>query len=170
MHKQSVVFTLFVAAVLTACTDGDARLNPVEPALATQATTPGFQPNIGLGSSVLSTERTGDARCPEFPPFAVPVNLIVGADGADVTVDAVRLRFADVVGVTLPQVTFSPPSLMSLFGSTIVPANSSRTFPFVFRFGCGTARSGTLIIIVDTRDSRGRKTSKELRARIVDSR
>jgi hypothetical protein len=166
MHKPSVAFTFLVTILLTACTDGDARLNPVEPGIPTQASSFGLRPSIGLGSSVLSSQRAGDQRCPDVPPFFVPFAITVGADpGADVALDAVRLRFADVVGVTMPQVTLPQPSLTTQFGSTLVSARSSRTFPFVFRFGCGTARRGTLIIIVDTR-SRGRLTSTELRASV----
>ena len=167
MHKPSVAFTLLVSILLTACSDTDARLNPVAPGITTQASSSlGFQPGIGLGSSVLSSHRAADERCPEFPPFAVPFTLTVGAHAAgDVALDAVRLRFADVVGVTMPQVTLPQPSLTTQFGSTIVSARSSRTFPFLFRFGCGTARTGTLIIIVDARVG-GRMTSTELRATV----
>jgi hypothetical protein len=166
MHKPSVAFTLLVSILLTACSDTDARLNPVAPGITTQASSIGLQPGIGLGSSVLSSHRAGEERCPDFPPFAVPFTLTVGADEAgDVALDAVRLRFADVVGVTMPQVTLPQPSLTTQFGSTIVSARSSRTFPFLFRFGCGTARTGTLIIIVDARVG-GRMTSTELRATV----
>lgn len=166
MHKYSIALTLLVSVLLTACSDGDARLNPVEPGITNQSSSIGLRPSIGLGSSMLSSQRADDERCPEIPPFFVPFAVTVGADpDADVALDALRLRFADVVGVTMPQVTLPQPSLTTRFGSTVVAARSSRTFPFVFRFGCGTARTGTLVIIVDTR-SRGVLTSTELRATV----
>lgn len=164
MQKHSIAFTLLVSVLLTACTDGDARLSPLEPGITT-ASASGLRPSIGLGSSVLSSQHAADARCPEVPPFFVPFALTVGAGSdADVALDAVRLRFADVVSVA-PQVVLPQPSLTTQFGSTVVSARSSRTFPFVFRFGCGSARRGTLIIIVDAR-VRGRITSTELRASV----
>lgn len=165
MHKHSIAFTLLVSILVTACTDGDARLNPVEPGITTQASTFGLRPSIGLGSSVLSSQLASDARCPEVPPFFVPFAVTVGAGpDADVALDAVRLRFADVVSVA-PQVVLPQPSLTTQFGSTLVSARSSRTFPFLFRFGCGTARTGTLIIIVDAR-VRGQLMTTELRATV----
>jgi hypothetical protein len=168
MPKYLIAFTLLVSVLVTACTDGDARLSPIEPSITT-ASNVGLRPSIGLASSVLSSQRAHDPRCPEVPPFFVPFSLTVGAGSdADVALDAVRLRFADVVTVA-PQVTLPQPSLSTQFGSTVVSARSSRTFPFLFRFGCGTGRTGTLIIIVDAR-VRGQITSTELRAQIVDSR
>lgn len=167
MHKQSVAITFFVAALLTACTDGDARLSPIEPGLSTQSSTTTHQPSIGLASSVLSTQPADDPRCPDEPPFVAPFTVTVNAvTGSDVILDALRLRFFDIVGVPMPQVTLPQPSLTTRFGSTVVSAHSSRTFPFLFRFGCGTARTGTLVIIVDTRDSRGRTMSTELKATV----
>jgi hypothetical protein len=164
MQNHSIAFTLLVSVLLTSCTNGDARLNPVEPGLTTQASTFGLRPSIGLGSSVLSSQLASDARCPEVPPFFAPFTLTVGAGPADVALDAVRLRFADVVSVA-PQVVLPQPSLTTRFGSTLVSARSSRTFPFLFRFGCGTARTGTLIIIVDAR-VRGQLMTTELRATV----
>jgi len=166
MQKPSVAFTLLVSVVLSACTDGDARLSPIEPGITRQASTSGQRPSIGLGSSVLSSQHASDERCPDIPPFFVPFAITLGARDVDVSLDALRLRFADVDGVTMPQVTLPQPSLTTRFGSTVVSAQSSRTFPFEFRFGCGTRRAGTLIIIVDTRDSRGRPTSTELKATV----
>jgi hypothetical protein len=166
MHKPSVAFTLLVAALLTACDDNGGPRSPVEPGFTTQSSNVGFQPSIGLGSTSLSSQPVDDVRCPDEPPFFAPFNLTVGAAAGDVFLDAVRFRFADIVGVTMPQVTLAPPSLMNLFGSTNVSAHTSRTFPFLFRFGCGTARRGTLIIIVDTRDARGQVMTTELRATV----
>ena len=166
MPKPSTASALLATFLLTACSDHDGPRTPVQPGFTTLSPTVEFRPSIGLGTQVLSAQPADEVRCPDAPPFVAPFTVTLAAPRVDVSLDSVRLKFFDVVGVPMPQVTLTQPSLSTEFGSTVVRAHSSRTFPFRFRFGCGTARRGTLIIIVDTRDPRGQTVSEELRAAV----
>jgi hypothetical protein len=167
MQKQSIAIALVVLTLATACTDGDARTSPLEPGFTSQSSILVQQPSIGLGSTLLSTQRVVGVRCPEIPPFVTPFDVtIVAGRASHVVLDSMRLGFTDVTGIPMPQVTFPPPVLTSLVGTNIVPAGGSQTFPFFFRFGCETRSTGTLIVIVNTRDNNGRLTSTQLSATV----
>lgn len=160
MHTQSAR-VLLLALLAGACSDTDARLSPTEPAFVGRAS------GIRLDGSSLSAQLVSGSNCPSLPPFLVPFTVVVGGQPAfEVAMSTVRMRFRDARGIEMPQVTLTQPALTAQFATTTVAAGGSRSFPFVFRFGCATARAGTLIVIVDTRDDRGSVTSTELRATV----
>jgi hypothetical protein len=162
MQKHTLALVLVSAALLTSCSDNDAPVTPGAPSLIGRG---GF--SIGLDRDRFTPELVGNPFCPVFPPFLVPFNVTVGADeGFAVSLTEVRMRFVDTSGVQMPQVTMPAPVLTTQFGSTLVEARRTRSFPFLFRFGCDTARAGTLVVIVRTEDERGRAMSNELKATV----
>ena len=74
--------------------------------------------------------------------------------------------FRDTAGISPPPITSPAPLLVRQFGTALVDARSSRTFPFDFDFGCGTDRRGTLTVHVRTRDGRGRHDDADVRVGI----
>jgi hypothetical protein len=161
MHKHTLALALLSATLLTSCSDSDEPANPGAPSLVGRG---GL--SIGLDRSRLTPELAGNPICPAFPPFLVPFHVTVGADAGFVSLTEVRMRFVDTSGVQMPQVTLPAPVLTTQFGSTLVAARRTRSFPFSFRFGCDTARAGTLVVIVGTQDERGRLMSTELSATV----
>ena len=163
MQKHTLALVLLSALLLTSCDDDDDA--PVTPGAPGLVQTGGHA--IGIHPAVLSPELVLNPFCPAFPPFFLPFDLTIeGDDRLDISLAEVRLRFRDTAGVQMPQVTLPAPVLTTQYGSTLVRARNRRTFPFDFRFGCGTARGGTLIVIVDTRDEHGRLRTSELKATV----
>jgi hypothetical protein len=170
MLKQTFAVVLVAAALAAAaCSDSDARLTATGPAALRSSDGPfGRAPFVGINPSILTSELINNfVACPTVQPFLVTANLLIRADGdSAIFVNSVRMRFTDTSGITAPDVTLPAPAFTRQFGTALVEARSARTFPVDFRFGCGTGRRGTLIIIVDTRDSDGRDFSTEMRATV----
>lgn len=101
--------------------------------------------------------------CPTNAPFTAPIDLVVRVNGdVRVFVTEIRMQFTDPFRIVMPQVTLPAPQLIRQFGSNLVDARSGRTFPLNVGFGCGTDRTGTVVIVVDTRDERGRSQSGQI--------
>ena len=93
--------------------------------------------------------------CPIVQPFRAGFNLNVGVRGGfGVFLHEVQMGFFNGLG-THPRVVIPAPGLTDRFGSTFVPGGGSRSFPFLFEFGCFTGRRGTMVVVVQTRDHRG---------------
>ncbi len=108
------------------------------------------------------------AFCPFASPFLIPASVVVRAGGpTDLQLLEMQLRFVDVAGVTGAFRTFAGPELRTMFGSTLVPAFGTRTFPVSLPFGCVGGTTGTLFIQVAASDLTGRKdlTSLQLNVR-----
>jgi hypothetical protein len=164
MHKLTVYssFVLFACAV-GGCGTGDARVSTatgpstasvealtlsVDPPTADQKvkTTFNFCPAVSSVSTV--------------SPFFVPVNLVVLSNGTDVlVVSQITVNFTDTSGVPMPQVTLPAPQLTTQFGTALVQARSSTTFPLLVDIGCHVQHQGIMRIGVDATDSRGRQSS-----------
>lgn len=101
--------------------------------------------------------------CPSIAPFSVPIHLVVRVNGGvNVFITQIRMRFTDPFLIEMPQVTLTSPTLTKQFGTNLVEARSARTFPLTLPVGCGTDRKGTAMILVDTRDERGRSQSGQV--------
>jgi hypothetical protein len=74
--------------------------------------------------------------------------------GASVLVTAIRVQFVDSSGVAARQVTLPAPVPMTQFGSDLERSRSA--FPLTIGIGCGTQSTGSLVILVEARDSLGR--------------
>ena len=97
------------------------------------------------------------AFCPFASPFLAPASVVVRADGtSDLFLRDMQLRFVDRAGVTGAFRTISSVEMTSLFGSTLVPAFGTRTFPVTLPFGCVGGITGTLFINVTALDRTGR--------------
>jgi len=98
------------------------------------------------------------AFCPFASPFLIPASVVVRAGGAtDLQLLEMQLRFVDGAGVTGAFRTFAGPELRTMFGSTLVPAFGTRTFPVSLPFGCVGGTTGTLFIQVAASDLTGRR-------------
>jgi len=165
MQQYARASLLLAAVLLTAsCSDTDARLSATQPSA------------VGTSSIIVSAmsptavaQPVMDPVCPSVAPFNVPVGVIVTAHGSsDVTISRIRAQFTDTMGrqapqVTLPMlpVTLPAPGPTAQFG-VATQATFARTFPFVFGIGCGTGRRGTVVIIVEGSDHRGRHLAEQV--------
>lgn len=122
---------------------------------------------VGIQAPFVSVQSVTDASCPTLQPFLGSLNLNVQAIGhLDLSLTQVRMTFTDSAGLTAPAVTLPAPQLTQQFGSTLIAARSQRAFPFTFPFGCGTRRTGTLVVIVVVTDEDGREETVETRAAV----
>jgi hypothetical protein len=128
-----------------------------------------------------------DQLCHLSPPFLAFINLTFGSD-FELFLERVRFNFLDKSGgQAIPTVTVIPSIHSSLptstlpipstfpiptapgiftFGSAVVTAGHRRTDAFSLRFGCGVPADGTLFIIVDTTDGRGKRDHSRTSVRI----
>jgi hypothetical protein len=143
---------LAVALSTLACSD-DYNRRPLAP---TPASDFGRAPFAGVsGSSVVPPQHVANWFCPALPPFIAPFDLVVQAHDADLVLEQVQGTFVDAFNITAPTITLAHPQLSVRFGSTRIPAASSRTFPMQFPFGCGTVGTGTLSLVFVVRDQLG---------------
>jgi len=103
--------------------------------------------------------------CPTASPFGTSFSLIIDqSDGIDVFLHQVGFRFVDGAGFESPLI-FSDIDLATRFGSTLVIAGSSRTFPFQPQFGCGLSSAPHLMVAqVLLLDRTGRRHERTLTA------
>ena len=69
-----------------------------------------------------------------------------------------HLQFLDTFGVRGAARTIDSIELTNMFGSTLVPAFGTRTFPVSLPFGCVGGPAGTLFIDVAAFDLSGRES------------
>jgi hypothetical protein len=104
------------------------------------------------------------AGCPSVSPFTVPFTLVVTAGNVAFAVTSVTVRFTDSFGAQMPQVTLPAPVPVTPFGTALVQARSGQSFPMSFGIGCGTGTTGTVVILIHTRDVNGRTDTAQLTA------
>jgi len=109
--------------------------------------------------------------CPLTSPFATNFSLVIDQrDGIDVFVHEVGFRFVDGTGFDSPLI-LGQSDLATLFGTTLVVAGTSRTFPFQPRFGCGLSSTPRLMIMrLLLLDRLGRRHERTLTAHAEESR
>jgi hypothetical protein len=156
-HAARASLLLCVALFVTSCSDTDARL------MTTGPSSVGTAPlEVRPVSATAFAEPVSDARCPSVAPFNVAFGLSVKTIGwSSVIVTGVRAQFTDTSGVRAPQVTLPAPGPTQVFG-TAVPPGSEQTFPLTLGIGCETANRGTIIVIVETSDGRGRRDARQV--------
>ena len=157
-HHVRVLFLVAGVLLTASCSDDDARLFSMQPS------------DIGSSSVVLrATSTTAIAKrvsnpfCPSVAPFTVPLDVTVTAAGStDVIVTGFRLLFTDTEGRQAPQVTLPMlPVTLPAAGPT-AQFGSAQTFPLTLGIGCSTGTRGTVVIIVDTSDDRGRHRTEQV--------
>ena len=107
------------------------------------------------------------AFCPFTSPFLVPASVVVRADGAsDLLLREMQLRFVDLAGVTGAFRTINGTEFTTLFGSSLIPAFSTRTFPVSLPIGCVGGTTGTLFIQVAALDVAGRQSMRSVQVNV----
>jgi hypothetical protein len=161
MVNYARALVLIAVVCLTAsCSDADedARLVATQPSLVGTRLV-----SVTPTSSTLVAQPVRNSFCPTVAPFIVSGGVVVTQNSAaNVVITSMRLLFTDSLGrqaspVTLPSipVTLPAPGPTLQFGSAQIP--------FTLGIGCGTGTNGTLIIVVDTSDDRGRPDSHQVR-------
>lgn len=160
--RASLLIFVFGATLLAgSCSDTDATLSATQPTgVGTSAMV------VTATSATASAQPVNDPVCPSVAPFNVRLGIIVSANGTAVTITRIRARFTDTFGrqareVTLPMlpVTLPVAGPSTQFG-VASPLFFERTF--AVGIGCGTSSQGTVIIIVEGSDHRGRLVSEQV--------
>jgi hypothetical protein len=163
MHTRLAALT-FLAVLAAACGDSDSRPTLAGPQPLQLAATTTF---AALQPSTLTSELSRGGACPDSQPFRATAGLrVIGDNDTVLAIDSIRLEFFDQQRNAAPAVTLTAPVLTRQFGSALVEARSSRTFPIGFGFGCSTGRTGTIVVVVVARDGNGRDRSMQLRAAV----
>lgn len=122
--------------------------------------------SVSVPSEITAVAVPG-AFCPTISPFLAPLSLVIRADAAtDLLLHEVQLQFVDIAGVRGGFRTISGTELTTLFGSSLVPAFGTRTFPVSLPFGCVGARTGTMFIQVVAFDTAGRQDMTSMRVSV----
>jgi hypothetical protein len=162
MQRTLTIAIGFAVAVLAAsCSSTGVHESLTQPTSASGEPSASF--SAATATVFAQAASPSAAECPTLPPFSAPIGLVVRANrDLKVLVTAVRMRFTDASNIPMPQVTLAAPQLTRQFGTNLVQARSSRTFPLKLGFGCGTGRSGTVTIAIDTEDEQGRRESGQV--------
>jgi hypothetical protein len=137
-----------------ACSDGDARSATMSPSPITLSAA-----SVSASPSIVAAQLVSTPSCPVISPFRAQFHLNVQAgEERALLITDIRAQFRDTTSGFM--VTLPAPVPIVQFGSALVEARSSVSFPIAIGLGCGAlGRSGTIIVIVDTRDDRGRLQS-----------
>jgi hypothetical protein len=107
------------------------------------------------------------AFCPAVAPFFAPVNLVIRADGStDLQLQQMQMHFVDNTGMPSTFTMMSGADLTTHFGSTLIPASTSRTFPVSIPFGCVGGQTGFVLIQVTASDVTGRQETTSVRVNV----
>ena len=158
MHKLTVFSPIVLALCLVTACD-DAKSNVAEPTAVVAVAS--LSADVTAGRPLVDS--SGDRSC---PAFTIPLVLSVRAGGLDVSVTDVTMRFIDSSGIPMPQVTLPAPIPTTQIGSDLIAARSVRSIPLLMPIGCTAVRTGTVIVVVGTRDGRGRRGSVEVRTQV----
>jgi hypothetical protein len=156
---------LFAGLFAAACNSTD---NPTAPTRFASQSVNGTSSTtvLAVTPSPLLRQPTVNPFCPIVPPFDVPFQLLIQGADIPVTVTDITMRFTDNFNVQMPPVTLTAPVLNAQLGSLQVPARSTRAVPLEIQIGCGTGVTGTLVIIVGTRDNNGQLSSSQTSAAV----
>jgi hypothetical protein len=162
MRRTITIAILLAVAVLAASCSGTVAHDSL-----TQPTSVGAEPWVSFGavsqSVFAQAASSSGSECAARPSFSVPIGLVIRVNrDIRVFVMTIRMRFTDPFNIQMPQVTLPAPALTRQFGTNLVQARSSRTFPLNLTVGCGAGRNGTVTIAVDTQDEQGRQHSGQV--------
>jgi hypothetical protein len=161
MRKYAAPLATITALVATLACDG----NGGEPGVVhpTPLATLGVSTNVSVQPSTITAQTVSQPSCPAVPPFVGSLSVNIQAVDFPLSLSRVQMTFTDSARFSAPTVTLPAPVLIQQFGSTLIEARAQRTFPFKFPFGCGTRRTGTLVVVVVISDRDGRESTRELR-------
>ena len=181
----AVMLALLLAAV-TACNRSSA--SPTTPAAADIALKPAFTAE----PLTVRPEFLPRGSCTGRAPFGVRIVVDVRA-GEDFILRGLSFSFTDRFGVrSLPDVFSTPDSSIPTSGPIPFPGfaplptrgpipipgsppidgvlvgRTVQEIPFFLRFGCGLVPDGTIVIVVDLNDRRGRPERAEMEVRVTE--
>jgi hypothetical protein len=161
MQKLTVFSTVLVSAFFLGACD-DVKSPVAASTTATSLEVAGAGVTVDLRASPAVVDPGSDRAC---PLFSIPLDLTLRAGLQDVTVTDFTMRLLTGTGspAPMPSVTPAAPVPTVQFGSELVAARSVRTIPLVFPLGCRDSRSGTIVVVIGTRDRQGRRQSVEAR-------
>ena len=158
---QIIRVSIIIAALVNAACSSTSvapTSTPTEASISASVTVPSSM----TGQKVETTF----SFCPASPPGLVVIPLVVTAGGGVVIVTSVTTRFVDSRGTQLPQVTLPAPIPTAQFGTALVNARQSVTFPIDVRFGCGTTMTGSIFMTVNMIDAMGRPDVRQLKVAV----
>ena len=151
--QRRMSLLVVVAFLGASCGGTDATSNLTQPSSSSSP----LSVAVSTTSPIVAAQRVNNPFCPSVSPFNVPIVVIVQpSGGVSVVVTAIRVQFFDTSGTGAPQVTLPGPVPTTQFGSALDNARSGQAFPLTVGIGCGTGQTGTVRIVVETRDSQGR--------------
>jgi hypothetical protein len=166
MCKKTASLAALLALIATAACDSSIGGTPLNP---TPLATASFSAasSVRLRPSGVTVQTVAQPVCPDVPPFVGSLNLDVESTGPlAFSLEQIQLTFTDDRGLTAPSVTLPAPVPTRQAGSTLIEARSRRSFPLRFPFGCGTARRGTLVIVVVIADELGQEAAAQAKVAV----
>ena len=185
--KYPAVMLALLLAAVTACNRTSA--SPTTPAAADAA----LKPSFTAEPLKVRPEFLPRGSCTGRSPFGVRITVVVGA-GEDFILRGLSFSFTDRFGGrSLPDV-FPTPDGSSIPTSAPIPfpgfaplptrgpipipgsppidgvlvGRTVRELPFFLRFGCGLVPDGTIVIVIDLNDRRGRPDRAEMEVRVSE--
>jgi len=153
MHKLTVLSALSTCVLSTffviAC--DDTKNNVAAPTTFDVA---GVSAAVTAGAAIVDS----NAGTP-CAAFTIPLSVTIEAGATAVAVTNVSAQFLGSTGISMPQVTLPAPVPTVQFGSALVEAKSARTIPFMLPIGCVRDHTGTVVVLVSTRDGHGHSTT-----------
>jgi hypothetical protein len=132
----------------------------------TEPITFGFDPlgltavTFGAQSTTVIAQPVANPLCPRVSPFNVPFVVVVNSNGTTgLVVTQFRMQFTDSAGITAPQITLPAPVPTTQIGSALETARGDMFFSLSTGVGCGLGHTGSIVVIVDTQDDQGHKSS-----------
>lgn len=182
-------FRKYVLVVLVSAFLGTAGCSDSEPAGAT-APSPVAAATVTAEPMKIRPEFLPSSSCGNRPAFRGGLSIIVGTTD-ELILRGLQFHFVDrfgartsplvsptsaFAGVTTSIPTSGPvpipgSSPITIPGASpvhgvLLSANTFRTLPFAFEFGCGVHADGTLLINVETSDRKGRRGRSEVRVSV----
>jgi hypothetical protein len=153
-------FLVFTALSSYACDDGNVtRINPTR----VDSNARFVNAAVAVRQFEISPVTVSGGLCPTVPPLLAPVDLVISADRTtDLRLRQVQLQFVDRFGTIGGFRSLDALDLAGLFGTTVVPALGTRTFPLSLPFGCVGAQIGALNVTVTASDVLGRESRTAL--------
>jgi hypothetical protein len=144
----------------SACNDNNrvGLITSVPPVAAVVAISPSL---IGL----TSLSGFNGVACPGFA-FSTSFNLVVVSSGVNLAMNNVTLTLLDGTTLGGPTVTIPSGQLNALFGTTLVLAGTSQTFPLKPVFSCSVGKPRAMTATVLLTDERGGQQSEHATAAI----
>ena len=147
MHKLAVFSALptFVLSTFFVIACDDAKNNVAAPTTFDVA---GVSASVTAGAAI--ADPNAGAAC---AAFTIPLSLVVQGGANAVAITSVTAQFLPNGGMPMPQVTLPAPVPTVQFGSALTDAK--QTIPLLLPVGCVVNRTGTVVVLVSTRDGHG---------------